>query len=87
MKKFLLFPLLVTVLSGCGYGSKFEAIQACEKWSKQNENFGYVEGRLFNPGKLGHSRLCYSEDSTRIILGMEKYKGSRSQTVKKRFRY
>ena len=53
--KRLLLPLLLILLSGCSYGSQYEAMNACRDWLDGN--------------KL--DRTCQSDFLSRKILGME----------------
>ncbi len=69
--KRLLLPLLLLLLSGCKYGSQFEAIEACmKKW----------EG-LTDKG----SQTCQTEKATNQVLGVRLNEGETK--VIKRFKY
>ena len=75
--KLLLLPLLLLLLSGCKYGSEFEANDACYKWRvKQYEKKEYSKN---------FSIECMRERSTRKILGLVKENDTFS--VPKRFAY
>tara|TARA_B100001027_G_C16111368_1_gene260636 strand:- start:394 stop:624 length:231 start_codon:yes stop_codon:yes gene_type:complete len=75
--KRLLLPLLLLLLSGCKYGSEFEANDACYKWRvKQYEKKEYSKN---------FSIECMIERSTRKILGLVKENDTYS--VPKRFAY
>ena len=75
MKRLLLLQILL--LSGCKYGSEFEANDACYKWrEKQYEKKEY--SRNF-------SIECRRERSTRKIWGLVKENDTFS--VPKRFAY
>ena len=69
--KRLLLPLVLLLLSGCRYGSQFEAIEACmKKW----------EG-LTDKG----SQYCQKEKATNQVLGVRLNEGETK--VIKRFKY
>jgi len=73
VKKLLLFPLLITFLSSCSYGSYFEAYSACQKW---REKKGY---RNYD---------CRDDSATNKILGRDTSADlSRDYKVLKRFKY
>ena len=96
MKKFYFLILILTLLTGCKYGSLKEASDACEEWEEEGgkysiENYQGYEIEL-------EIRDCFREDVTRQILGVEYAEKSQfyenppsrsrsSAKVKKRFKY
>ena len=57
MKRLLLFPL-VLVLTSCGYGSRYEALDACHDWVEK--------------GPLMDRRpVCRVEKETKQVLGFD----------------
>tara|TARA_B100001989_G_C24327445_1_gene358245 strand:+ start:422 stop:643 length:222 start_codon:yes stop_codon:yes gene_type:complete len=72
--KRLLIPLILVLLTGCKYGSEYEAVQACDKWRYKQTEEVYI--------------FCEKESSTRKILGIfSKNAGGFDGVVKKRFAY
>tara|TARA_B100000214_G_C23627638_1_gene472453 strand:- start:116 stop:352 length:237 start_codon:yes stop_codon:yes gene_type:complete len=55
MKRFLLAPLILLVLSSCSYGSYYEARQACDKWKEA--------------GSSVERRDCWNETYTNQVIG------------------
>tara|TARA_Y200000002_G_C22446805_1_gene564591 strand:- start:97 stop:327 length:231 start_codon:yes stop_codon:yes gene_type:complete len=75
--KRLLLPLLLLLLSGCKYGSQFEAMQACQRqWGTYAEY----------DSKDGY-RQCINEPSSRKVLGKLWKNPYGDGEVKKRFAY
>ena len=75
MKRFLIPLLAVLALpttveaNWFGYGSKYEAIEACNKWARKGFKYQYqYYEKTFN----GNSRKCRLEADTNQILGFEK---------------
>ena len=77
--KRLLLPLLLLMLSGCKYGSEYEAKEACEKWTKKAKSetieipFTNPPGYQYFPGtykKQRFSRYCDNELRTKKVLGI-----------------
>ena len=70
--KRLLLPLLLLLISGCKYGSQYEAMQACkENWAKET----------------WHTQYCQDDNGSRKVLGMRLNMDTYKQEVKKRFAY
>ena len=75
--KRLLLPLLLLLLSGCKYGSQYEAMQACQRhWGTYSEY----------DSKDGY-RQCINEPSSKKVLGMHWKNPYGDGEVKKRFAY
>ena len=74
MKKLYLLPLLLVLLTGCKYeskyGSKYEANEACKKWVFKG--FKYEYENSYGNKYDGYSRRCSLEADTNQILGFEK---------------
>ena len=70
MKRFYLLPLLLVLITGCRYGSKYEANEACVKWALKGFKYEYENyyGTIYD----GNSRRCFYESDTNQILGFEK---------------
>ena len=74
--KRLLLPILLLLLTGCKYGSEYEALSACDKWREKQWETQDV------------SIECRRERSTRKILAIVSERGYGSdKVVKKRFAY
>ncbi|MBO8232223.1 hypothetical protein CU311_06000 [Prochlorococcus marinus str. MU1402] len=95
MKRFYLLPLSLIMLTGCKYGSYYEAKEACNEWSNKVPNYA-----------IGNSsfkfRYCRKEEETSQVLGFEyinikpiiykysdfyKIKDPSATKIKKRFKY
>tara|TARA_B100000700_G_scaffold215670_1_gene237059 strand:+ start:1033 stop:1257 length:225 start_codon:yes stop_codon:yes gene_type:complete len=74
MKRLLLFPL-VLILTSCGYGSLYEARNACNDWARDRNGSTY-----------DFYYDCEEEQQTNQVLG---YQENNALEVKvlKRFRY
>ena len=70
MKKTYLLPLLLVLITGCKYGSKYEANEACKKWV--SKGFKYQYESYYSAILNGNSRRCRLEADTNQILGFEK---------------
>ena len=70
MKKTYLLPLLLVLITGCKYGSKYEANEACKKWV--SKGFKYQYETYYSENNNGNSRRCRLEADTNQILGFEK---------------
>ena len=69
--KRLLFPLSLLLLSGCKYGSQFEAMEACiKKWDGVTDK---------------GSQYCQTEEASNKVLGLRWNEGETK--VIKRFKY
>ena len=70
--KRLLLPLVLLLISGCKYGSQYEAMQACkESWAKET----------------WHTQYCQEDNASRKVLGMRLNMDTYKRKVKKRFAY
>ena len=65
-------------LTGCSYGSRVEAVIACEKWEEEGPLYRHREMRFSNDGgpfwggiTESATRSCDIEDATRQVLGWE----------------
>tara|TARA_B100001094_G_C17983975_1_gene696658 strand:- start:404 stop:706 length:303 start_codon:yes stop_codon:yes gene_type:complete len=100
MRRFLLLAPLIYVLSSCGYGSLYEAKEACEKW--KNAGGAYQIPNLFFPENDAVKvplRSCLVEEKIKKVIGrrdISKRKGAFYKTggtrdtqykVIKRFEY
>ena len=74
MKKIYLLSLLVFLITGCKYGSKYEAEKACEKWANEGFTIRFVDRQFKN-------RRCWNEKATNRYLGFE-YKGAKNKFYK-----
>ena len=96
MKKFYFLFVILTLLSGCKYGSYKQASDACKKWEKKGDKYSIknVYGNILE----FEIRDCLREDITKQILGVEypitpgfyenAPRENRSDSkVKKRFQY
>ena len=100
-KKPKLLPLLLVLITGCKYGSNFEANEACKKWKEKGDkknveieagwNYDYDKnGEMINIeqnyiSKEVNSRSCKIEESTKQYLGFELKSGEKK--LKKYFKY
>ena len=71
MKKLYLFPLLLVFITGCKYGSKYEANEACRKWVSKGIKYRF-ESTYSSSIYDGNSRRCSLEADTNQILGFER---------------
>ena len=76
MKRLLITPLLL-MLTSCGYGSLYEAKQACSAWEENGPSSTNDSGYTYK------TRNCKVEEKTKQVLGLKRYKGK----VLKRFSY
>lgn len=101
MKRLLLLLLsglaLPTAVEACilgNCGSKYEALQACEKWAKKVKSEII---KTFSYGKWGYdvgfiekerfSRICNHDYGSNKILGIEEDRKIKKINVKKRYIY
>ena len=94
--KRLLLPILLLLLTGCKYGSQYEAIEACDKWTKKAKSetieipVTNVPAYQYIPGsyeKKRFSRICDNEYRTKKVLGIEYDRKFNKENVKNRFAY
>ena len=89
IKKLLLFPLTLIVLSACSYPSSMEAGRSCYKWEKEQQE------ALKEEGKSSGFVRCVLDERSRKFLGYkysELYKDSKTPDytnfkVIKRYKY
>ena len=74
MKKIYLLSLLLFLITGCKYGSKYEAQKSCEKWANKGFTVSFVD-------KQFKTRRCWNEQATNRYLGFE-YKGAENKFYK-----
>ena len=70
MRRFLLLTPLIFVLSSCGYGSLYEAKEACDKW--KNAGGAYQIPNLFFPENDAVKvplRSCLVEEKIKKVIG------------------
>ena len=95
MKKFYFLILILTLLTGCKYGSYKEASDACNKWVEKGEKYKITSSWGTYTEDI---RECLNEDVTKQILGVEypitpgfyensPRKNRSDSKVKKRFQY
>ena len=72
MKRFLLAPLIL-VLSSCGYGSFYQAEEACWKWVSKGGSYQYEDLKLSNRTTVRTSNIrhCEIEERTKQLLGFK----------------
>ena len=63
IKKLLLLPLSLIVLSGCSYPSSMEAGRACDKWEEEQKE------DLKEEGKSSGFVRCVLDERSRKFLG------------------
>ena len=96
-KLITILPVFLAVLvTGCSYGSYYEASEACREWSDNGKPYKRTNKWNKNIDKA-NSRYCRDEDRTNQILGFERVGIKRGRTydssklldskVTKRFRY
>ena len=79
MKRLLLAPLVLLFLSGCGYGSQKEAMDACKReW----EQIG-----IYPKTHKDYFRRCDDEPSSRKVLGLYWKSQFSGSFVEKRYSY
>ena len=63
-------PIFLAVLiTGCSYGSKYEASEACKEWQEEGTQYLYQIGDY--PSRPAYNRRCEYEPQTKKILGLE----------------
>ena len=75
MKTKSLIPLILFLLTSCGYKSEFEAMQACKEWAGKQEgiylsSYDYVKGTN-EVGEYISSKCKKDGERTRKILGLK----------------
>ena len=64
------FTVAIAVLiTGCSYGSKYEAREACNEWQKGGTQYMKKIGDY--PSRTSYNRYCDDEPETKKILGFE----------------
>ena len=87
IKKLLLLPLTLIVLSSCSYPSSMEAGRACDKWEWEQKE------ELKKEGKSTDFVRCHFDEKSRKFLGIKfnpRTNGSinyRDYKVIKRYKY